>query len=89
MVVDQRFDSVGVHCHALSMVYIIMSNLEYIQKQLSYAEEQLDLADDLASKDTWGKRVDALEAAWQDEASKHVSKSARESVPQVLTINYQ
>ena len=71
------------------MVYIIMSNLEYIQKQLSYAEEQLDLADDLASKDTWGKRVDALEAAWQDEASKHVSKSARESVPQVLTINYQ
>ena len=89
MVVDQRFDSVGVHCHALSVAYIIMSNLEYIQKQLSYAEEQLDLADDLASKDTWGKRVDALEAAWQDEASKHVSKSARESVPQVLTINYQ
>ena len=24
MVVDQRFDSVGVHCHALSMVHIIM-----------------------------------------------------------------
>mgnify|MGYP001245415736 CR=1 FL=1 len=89
MVVDQRFDSVGVHCHALSMVYIIMSNLEYIHKQLCYAEEQLDLADNLASKDTWGKRVDVLEAAWQDEASKHVSKSTRESVPQVLTINYQ
>jgi hypothetical protein len=25
MVVDQRFDSVGVHCHALSVAYIIMS----------------------------------------------------------------
>jgi hypothetical protein len=28
MVVNQRFDSVGVHCHALSMVYIIMSILK-------------------------------------------------------------
>jgi|TARA_R100000081_G_scaffold59783_1_gene29757 hypothetical protein len=89
MVVDQRFDSVGVHCHALSVANINMSNLEYIHKQLCYAEEQLDLADDLSSKETWSKRVDVLEAAWQDEASKHVSKSARESVPQVLTINYQ
>ena len=25
MVVDQRFDSVGVHCHALSVAYIIMT----------------------------------------------------------------
>ena len=65
-----------------------MDNLQYIHEQLCYAEEQLMLADDMSSKLTWGNRVDALEAAYMDEASKHVSKDARESVPQVLTVNY-
>lgn len=60
----------------------------YVLTQLAYAEEQLMLADDMSSKLTWGNRVDALEAAYMDEASKHVSKDARESVPQVLTVNY-
>ena len=38
----------------------------YILKQLEYAEEQLMIADDMASKDTWGKRCDVLEAALAD-----------------------
>ena len=65
-----------------------MDNLQYIHEQLCYAEEQLDLADDLYSRTVWGNRCDALEAAYMDEASKHVSKEARESVPQVLTVTY-
>ena len=65
-----------------------MTNLEYISQQLDYAEEQLALADNMSDRLTWGNRCDALEAAWQDEASKHVSKDARDSVPQVLTVNY-
>ena len=65
-----------------------MTNLEYISQQLDYAEEQLALADSMADRLTWGNRCDALEAAWQDEASKHVSQDARDSVPQVLTVNY-
>jgi hypothetical protein len=65
-----------------------MTNLEYISQQLDYAEEQLALADSLSARTTWGNRCDALEAAWHDEASKHVSRDARDSVPQVLTINY-
>jgi hypothetical protein len=65
-----------------------MSNLEYIHEQLCYAEEQLDLADDMDSRITWGNRVDALEAAYMDEASKHVSQDARDSVPQVLIGHY-
>ena len=65
-----------------------MSDIDYLRQQLEYAEEQLMIADDMTSKLTWGNRCDALEAAWQDEASKHVSKDARDSVPQVLTVNY-
>lgn len=65
-----------------------MTNLEYISKQLDYAQEQLDQADSLYSRTVWGNRCDALEAAWLDEASKHVSPDARDSVPQVMTINY-
>lgn len=65
-----------------------MNNLEYIHEQLCYAEEQLMIADDLASRTMWGDRCDALEAAYMDEASKHVSKDARDSVPQVLTVTY-
>lgn len=65
-----------------------MSNLNYIHEQLCYAEEQLDLADDLYSRTVWGNRIDALEAAYMDEASKYVSKDARDSVPQVLTVTY-
>ena len=60
----------------------------YVLTQLAYAEEQLMLADDMSSKLTWGNRCDALEAAYMDEASKHVSEDARNSVPQVLTVNY-
>ena len=65
-----------------------MTNLEYISQQLDYAEEQLALADSMVDRLTWGNRCDALEAAWQDEASKHVSEDARNSVPQVLTVRY-
>ena len=65
-----------------------MTNLEYISQQLDYAEEQLALADTLAERWTWGGRVDVLEAAYMEEASKHVSKDARDSVPQVLTVTY-
>ena len=65
-----------------------MTTLQYIHEQLCYAEEQLDLADDLHSRTMWGNRCDALEAAYMDEASKHVSEDARNSVPQVLTVNY-
>ena len=65
-----------------------MTNLEYISQQLDYAEEQLALADSMPDRLTWGNRCDALEAAWQDEASKHVSEDARNSVPQVLTVRY-
>ena len=66
-----------------------MDDLQYLHEQLCYAEEQLDLADDMASRAMWGDRCDALEAAYMDEASKHVSKDARDSVPQVLSIKYQ
>ena len=65
-----------------------MTNLEYISQQLDYAEEQLALADSMSDRITWGNRCDALEAAWQDEASKHVSQDARDSVPQVMTLRY-
>ena len=65
-----------------------MTQLQFIHDQLCYAEEQLDLADDLYSRTVWGNRCDALEAAYMDEASKHVSEDARNSVPQVLTVNY-
>ena len=65
-----------------------MTQLQFIHDQLCYAEEQLDLADDLATRTMWGERCDALEAAYWDEASKHVSADARNSVPQVLTVNY-
>ena len=65
-----------------------MSKLQYLSDQLDYALEQLDLADDLYSRTVWGDRCDALEAAWQDEASKHVSQSERDLVPQVLTVRY-
>jgi hypothetical protein len=65
-----------------------MTNLEYITQQLEYAEEQLALADSMSDRLTWGNRCDALEAAYMDEASKHVSQDARDSVPQVLTVNY-
>ena len=65
-----------------------MSQLEYISQQLDYAQEQLDQADNLYSRTVWGNRCDALEAAWMDEASKHVSEDARNSVPQVLTVKY-
>ena len=74
--------------HAMSGVNSHMDNLQYIHEQLCYAEEQLDLADDMDSRITWGNRVDALEAAYMDEASKHVSQDARDSVPQILTVNY-
>ena len=66
-----------------------MTTLQSIHEQLCYAEEQLDLAVDMASRAMWGDRCDALEAAYMDEASKHVSEDARNSIPQVLTINYQ
>ena len=65
-----------------------MDNLQSIHEQLCYAEEQLMIADDLYSRTVWGNRCDALEAAYMDEASKHVSENARNSVPQVLTVNY-
>ena len=65
-----------------------MTNLQYISQQLDYAEEQLALADSMSDRITWGNRCDALEAAYMDEASKHVSEDARNSVPQVLTVNY-
>jgi hypothetical protein len=65
-----------------------MTNLEYISQQLDYAEEQLALADSMSERFTWGNRCDALEAAYMDEMCKHVSEDARNSIPQVLTINY-
>ena len=65
-----------------------MTNLEYISQQLDYAEEQLALADSVSDRLTWGNRCDALEAAYMDEASKHVSQDARDSVPQVMTVRY-
>lgn len=65
-----------------------MSKLQDLSDQLDYALEQLDLADDLYSRTVWGDRCDALEAAWQDEASKHVSPAERDLVPQVLTVRY-
>ena len=65
-----------------------MTNLEYISQQLDYAEEQLALADSMSDRLTWGNRCDALEAAYMDEASKHVSQDARDSVPQVMTLRY-
>ena len=65
-----------------------MTNLEYISQQLDYAEEQLALADSMSDRITWGNRCDALEAAYMDEASKHVSQDARDSVPQVLIGHY-
>lgn len=72
----------------MSGVFYLMDNLTYLHEQLCYAEEQLDLADDLYSMTVWGNRCDQLEAAYMDEASKHVSKEARESVPQILTVKY-
>ena len=65
-----------------------MTTLQHIHEQLCYAEEQLMIADDLASRTMWGDRCDALEAAYMDEASKHVSEDARNSVPQVLIGHY-
>ena len=65
-----------------------MNELHRISEQLAYAEQQLLLADSMADRAEWGDRCDALEAAYLDEAAKHVSQDARDSVPQVLTVNY-
>ena len=65
-----------------------MNNLEYIHEQLCYAEDQRELADDMYSIQAWDQRIDALQCAYNFIADQGVSKEARESVPQVLTINY-
>lgn len=65
-----------------------MDNLQYIHEQLCYAEDQRDQATDMDAMITWDNRISVLQSAYMDEASKHVSKDARDSVPQVMTINY-
>ena len=65
-----------------------MTNLEYISQQIEYAEEQLMVADSMADRAYWGDKVDALEAQYLDEAGNYVSQDARDSVPQILTVNY-
>ena len=65
-----------------------MDNLQYIHEQLCYAENQRELADDMYSMQAWDQRIDALQCAYNFIADQGVSKEARESVPQVLTVNY-
>ena len=43
-----------------------MTDIDYIEQQLAYAEEQLMLADSMSSQVTGGNRCDALEAALRD-----------------------
>ena len=49
------------------------SKLSEIHQQLSEAEEQLMMAETMACKAYWGNQVDQLEAAYMDEAAKHVA----------------
>tara|TARA_R100000278_G_scaffold61310_1_gene49821 strand:- start:367 stop:567 length:201 start_codon:yes stop_codon:yes gene_type:complete len=65
-----------------------MDNLQYLHEQLCYAEDQREKADDLYSMQAWDQRIDALNCAYRFIADQGVSKEARESVPQVLTIKY-
>ena len=66
----------------------LMDNLQYIHEQLCYAEDQRELADDMYSMQAWDQRIDALQCAYNFIADQGVSKEARESVPQVLTVTY-
>jgi hypothetical protein len=72
----------------LLFTLIDMDNLQYIHEQLCYAEDQRELADDMYSMQAWDQRIDALQCAYNFIADQGVSKEARESVPQVLTVNY-
>jgi hypothetical protein len=65
-----------------------MDNLQYIHEQLCYAEDQREQADDMYSMQAWDQRIDALQCAYNFIADQCVSKDARESVPQVLTVKY-
>jgi hypothetical protein len=47
----------------------MQSDYDYLIEQLEYAREQLDIADSLDSKLTWGNRCDQLEAALSDHLS--------------------
>ena len=59
-----------------------MSTLDTLHQQLRHAEEQLDLAETMADRAYWGNQCDQLEAAYMDEASKHVSPEAKAWEPQ-------
>tara|TARA_B100000424_G_C22706900_1_gene385081 strand:- start:257 stop:460 length:204 start_codon:yes stop_codon:yes gene_type:complete len=65
-----------------------MDNLKWFHEQLCYAEDQREKADDLYSMQAWDQRIDALNCAYRSIVDQGVSKNARESVPQVLTVKY-
>jgi len=65
-----------------------MSELQRLSDWINYCQEKLDTSDSMSERAIWGDKLDAAEAAWQDEASKHVSPAERDLVPQVLTVRY-
>ena len=43
-----------------------MTDLQYLQEQLAYAEEQFLIADDMYTKITWENRMSQIEGAIED-----------------------
>ena len=65
-----------------------MTTLQQITERINYCEEMMLTADTMAERVRWDTQMAQAEAAWEDEASKHVSQDARDSVPQVMTVRY-
>ena len=52
-----------------------MSDLQYLQEQLAYAEEQFLIADDMYTKITWDNRITQIEGAIADLSAQFTLKS--------------
>ena len=65
-----------------------MTTLEQLTERIDYCEEQMLTADSMAERAHWDNQMTQAEAAWEDEASKHVSQDAKDYVPQVMTVRY-
>ena len=65
-----------------------MTTLQQLTDRINYCEEMMLTANTMAERVHWDNQMTQAEAAWEDEASEHVSQDARESVPQVMTVRY-
>ena len=65
-----------------------MTTLQQLTDRINYCEEMMMTADTMSERVHWDNQMAQAEAAWEDEASKHVSQDAKDSVPQVITVRY-